>query len=290
MQRIAEAGGLFIAGNPSTNTKGTIVSADWLNSVQEELATVVLDGGDTLNPLDNGQVLAKIKDLILTHPNAVAPGGGTANAQTAAFTPPVTELSHGMMLFVRCGTAANTTATPTFTPNSGVIAAKTIVKNTNDALVAGDIDGTGHWLQMMYDLTSDRWVLLNPATGMVPYATAAEAQAFTVTNRPISPATLASALQGTNQSLAANGYQKLPGGLILQWGTYDAVAASSGTITFPIPFPNACYGCYPTDTNNNATQVAAIAALATTTNFAWAAAQGATPNAVGVFNWFARGR
>jgi hypothetical protein len=41
---------------------------------------------------------------------------------------------------------------------------------------------------------------------------------------------------GTNQGLTANGYQKLPGGLIIQWGQNGAVQ----NVTFPITFPNAC--------------------------------------------------
>lgn len=41
-------------------------------------------------------------------------------------------------------------------------------------------------------------------------------------------------------ALALNGYQKLPGGLIIQWGVSAAIAAgSSGTVTFPIAFNNA---------------------------------------------------
>jgi hypothetical protein len=42
---------------------------------------------------------------------------------------------------------------------------------------------------------------------------------------------------GSNQSVSgATGYQKFPGGFLLQWGT----AAASGTITFPVAFPTAC--------------------------------------------------
>ncbi len=44
---------------------------------------------------------------------------------------------------------------------------------------------------------------------------------------------------GANQSLTSSGYQKLPGGLIIQWGV--TAAASSGSITFPISFPNSCF-------------------------------------------------
>ncbi|QLW28727.1 hypothetical protein HV189_04780 [Enterobacter sp. RHBSTW-00422] len=46
-----------------------------------------------------------------------------------------------------------------------------------------------------------------------------------------------------NNSLGSSGYQKFPGGLILQWGTAN-VSGSSGTvqnidITFPIAFTTA---------------------------------------------------
>ena len=46
---------------------------------------------------------------------------------------------------------------------------------------------------------------------------------------------------GTNVSLASSGYQKLPGGLIIQWGrTGPVTKASSVNVTFPIAFPSAC--------------------------------------------------
>lgn len=43
-------------------------------------------------------------------------------------------------------------------------------------------------------------------------------------------------------SKTTNGYQVLPSGLIMQWGTHPTAVANYqvGTITFPIPFPNAC--------------------------------------------------
>lgn len=60
MQRIGEAGGLFIAGDPQTNTKGTIVTAAWLNALQEELANIVEGAGKILDPNDNSQVSMSI--------------------------------------------------------------------------------------------------------------------------------------------------------------------------------------------------------------------------------------
>lgn len=51
-------------------------------------------------------------------------------------------------------------------------------------------------------------------------------------------------------SLASQGYQKLPSGLVLQWGneTYQATAGATGTlITFPTPFVTECYQILATD-------------------------------------------
>jgi hypothetical protein len=43
------------------------------------------------------------------------------------------------------------------------------------------------------------------------------------------------------RSLSTNGYQKLPGGLIVQWGHQNG----DGAVTFPIAFPNACFTVIP---------------------------------------------
>lgn len=95
----------------------------------------------------------------------ISAAGGTADAITGSYTPGITALTNGMTLYVRAA-SANATTTPTFTPNSGTIAAKTIVKGSGSALNLGDIAGGGHWIELQYDLTLDKWVLLNPATGV----------------------------------------------------------------------------------------------------------------------------
>ena len=66
------------------------------------------------------------------------------------------------------------------------------------------------------------------------------------------------AVSGTNQfayaakfgaSLAVNGYQKLPSGQIVQWGTSPVIGPSSTAgITLPIAFPNVAYAAYLTPT------------------------------------------
>lgn len=81
-------------------------------------------------------------------------------------------------------------------------------------------------------------------------ATAAQSRAMTANNVYLSPLQLANAFSGTNQNLGANGWQKLPGGLIVQWG--GAIVSTDGqTVTFPTPFPNNCFSVTAGGGNNN---------------------------------------
>jgi hypothetical protein len=73
--------------------------------------------------------------------------------------------------------------------------------------------------------------------GVVELATAAETLTGTDDTRAITPDGFAG-----NNSLAADGYYKLPGGLIHQWGSQAATFNQSFvTISFPTSFTTACY-------------------------------------------------
>lgn len=72
-------------------------------------------------------------------------------------------------------------------------------------------------------------------------ASAAQAQAQTSNTVLLSALRLGEAFKGSNQQLAETGFQKLPGGLIFQWGSITISAASSVNLEFPIPFPTACF-------------------------------------------------
>lgn len=50
---------------------------------------------------------------------------------------------------------------------------------------------------------------------------------------------LASVTNG-NQSIATNGYQALPGGLIIQWGKSNTFSGNPVGVVFPLTFPTAC--------------------------------------------------
>ncbi|MDD2657188.1 MAG: hypothetical protein PHD04_00820 [Candidatus Pacebacteria bacterium] len=91
--------------------------------------------------------------------------GGTADALTATYTTAST-LTDGLRVRV-IAAAANATTTPTFTPTfNGVAAtAHTITKVGNVALVAGDIKGAGHVLDLQYNLAGTRWEFINAGGG-----------------------------------------------------------------------------------------------------------------------------
>lgn len=141
---------------------------------------------DTATPTDIADwIEAAVRSIGI--PTAAA--GGSADAITADFTPNVA-LTNGTTVIVRAG-VANTTTTPTFAPDG--LTAKTIVKGNNLALVAGDIAGAGHWLEMNFDTALDKWVLQNPARGVTspvvyreiqPVSASVAANSLTVTLNP----------------------------------------------------------------------------------------------------------
>lgn len=90
------------------------------------------------------------------------------------------------------------------------------------------------------------------------------------------PAALASRPEMA-RSFAGNGYQRFPGGLILQWGSTAFGPSGTGsinnTITFPIAFPNAlrCRLVSPWNQNGGALNTAIYAVSGTNTQLTIAA-------------------
>jgi microcystin-dependent protein len=69
-----------------------------------------------------------------------------------------------------------------------------------------------------------------------------------------------------NQLLAASGYQKIPGGLIFQWGTSFPAANSTLTVSLPVTFPSAVIGVMATYKNSSYTIVDSLAANVVSTS------------------------
>ena len=93
-----------------------------------------------------------------------AQASGTANAIVGHFNPGIIELKNGLKVSIRA-TAANTSAEPYFQLED--FEAFPIVKGINQPLIAGDIAGDGHWLDLQFDAEARTWILQNPASGVV---------------------------------------------------------------------------------------------------------------------------
>ena len=78
----------------------------------------------------------------------------------------------------------------------------------------------------------------------VELASVAEALAGVDAVKLITPATLKNAF---SQSLSGHGWCKLPNGLIFQWGLGLASNDAETPLTFPLVFPQTCFGVVMTD-------------------------------------------
>jgi len=126
-------------------------------------------------------------------------------------------------------------------------------------LAAADLEGL---LKILNAATPDATEAIK---GLIEIATEAEAQALSDDSRALSPKKLNDAFKGGNQNSSGPGYQRLPGGLIIQWvgSTNVPSGAGSTTITFPIAFPNAMRG-YSMTSSSAAVIVSGSNASATT--------------------------
>lgn len=64
MERINAPGGVFVDGDPFNGIQGTMVTADWLNSIQEEIVAVITAAGIALDPDDQTQLLQALVELM----------------------------------------------------------------------------------------------------------------------------------------------------------------------------------------------------------------------------------
>ena len=116
---------------------------------------------------------------------------------------------------------ANTTAN-VFIANSTAIRANAATTIANTLSVSANVDITGNVTANVYTANS-----------------------ITVVNAVISTNTLSLG----SSSAAANGYTRLPNGILFQWGSVTGVTSAAGSITFPAAF-NTVYSFTATGTAN----------------------------------------
>ncbi len=79
----AGTAGYFKKGDPGTGVPATVVTADWANAMQEELAYVITQAGITLSKTNNTQLRAAIQAMIQSANSAIVISGATFEASVA---------------------------------------------------------------------------------------------------------------------------------------------------------------------------------------------------------------
>jgi hypothetical protein len=204
--RVNSAGGLEFINNTYTAVIATMTDAGALSTLSSTTSSQFIAGA----PGANGQFTA-----ISGSTNATIRNDGTnvyllkSNSATNSFDssrPLIVNLSTGNVQIDSTGSGG--------TSIGGTLG------------VAGAVSTSG-------GLTVTGGLSADSLTGS-SIASAAQVLAGTSTTQAITPAAFAG-----NKSLSSNGYYKLPGGLIIQWGNTGAVGGSAGAgVTFPVAFTN----------------------------------------------------
>ncbi len=152
----------YVTGNPTSATPGSIPSGQSIEYPQREIINAIIAGGLTPSNSDLFQLAKAIQGDGMCTSMAT----GTSDSIIGEFSPPISSITTPIVLYVRA-LEENLTETPIFTPASGIIAPEIIVKGPNLPLAVGDIAGLGHSLCLQWDPTWSKWILLNPATGVL---------------------------------------------------------------------------------------------------------------------------
>lgn len=252
--------GFATSGNPATATPATKPGPYWYHMMTEEVRKVITDAGLTPDQTNLSQLSQAIQLLIAAGVandyKASVRAATTANITTLAGGAPntldgvtlvlgdrilVKDQSTGSQNGLYSVTTLGTGVNGTWTRTTDADAAGELTSGAIVAVEEGSTNVDSQWMQTTDGtITIGTTALTFTKVGGNSFASSAEAQAFAVTNKAISPSTLGAALQGSNQTLAAIGYQKLPGGLILQWGSGTTNGSGDLAITFPLAFPTAC--------------------------------------------------
>ena len=203
----------FKDGNLTLGITPTDLEASWCNGVQEELVNLIEIAGLVASGATPNQIVQAIAILQRQQTNTAFTTTGVAPNFVLTPSLPVTAYAANQRFRVNfnvAGSGANAI-------NVSALGAKLLKQYDSTGAKIAAVIAAGQLADIEYDGVD--FVILDPL-----------------------PSTVAAAFQGANQSLSANGYQKLPGGLIFQWvtGTFDQNAAA--VITLPCAWTTLMYG------------------------------------------------
>lgn len=139
----------FTEGDPTIPVAATVVSADWLNAVQEELAAVITGAGLELDKADDAQLRQAIGKLIGNNvPIATTEQAGivrltdAVNSATSRLAASDTAVKTAYDKAVAAATAASTATT---TANNALTRANQAVASAGSVALKGSRSTIGNW-------------------------------------------------------------------------------------------------------------------------------------------------
>ncbi len=200
------------SGDPLKIVKGTEINTEFNN-----IAVAVATKADLISPTFTG-----------------TPAAPTASAGTNSTQIATTAYADAAIVAERTATATLTNKSLTSPTLTGTPVAPTAAVNTNDTQVAT----TAYVVAQIADDAPTKTGTGASGTWGIDVT----GNSGTVTN-----GVYTTNFTGGNQSLGTSGYQKLPGGLIMQWGNTGALSGGQNlTVTYPIAFPNAVFNVQTT--------------------------------------------
>jgi hypothetical protein len=242
--------GYFTGGNPGLGQQATVPGYEWFNGVQEELIGMLTRAGVTPAQADVTQLRQSLDRLY----------GGALRSVAANIT--LTADDAGLVMVDASGGARTITLPAASAMNARPMLFRVVKIDTSANAVTVQRAGTDTIEGATSIVVNGQWasavLVSNGANAWVRtprFATAAEVDAGSLANVGVTPAGLGIA----TRSFGASGYQRLPGGLILQWGRQNWAAAQlpdfSGAwsavapilnvpVTWPIAFPNGIWAAF----------------------------------------------
>lgn len=207
----------LLSGNPAKVIKGTEIDTEF-----NAIAVAVSTKADLASPTFTGTPSAPTASAA-TNTTQIAT---TAFVQSALSTSATSERTATATLTNKTISADNNTI-------SGIAASSFVVSDAS-----GNIDGSAAQKTIPSGSvvgTTDTQTLTNKTVALGSNTVSGTKAQF---NSAVTDTDFAfnNDFTGSNQSLNNNGYQKLPGGLIIQWGRN-----SPGSVTFPLAFTTACF-------------------------------------------------
>ena len=217
--------GKFTDGDPLSGARASLDPAAWANAVTDELLAIQTAAGIVADETRTNQALAAIQYLVQKAQ------GNLGGATTVAASSAITAAMAGKALYV----TAATPSTQTLPPLASVpVGASFVILNANSGLVTVAASGTDALYFMGNGVNGSKTL----GSGDTAVVTSLGTGAWNITGGSAQLAV--AAVFGC--SIASNGYQKLPGGLILQWVGVTMPSGNNANTTFnwPIQFPNGC--------------------------------------------------